>query len=74
MKATYESTEKSNRQQGKEVYGVVPKAFRKLLIARSSAFQLVFARSPEGDVANSSRLRKIASSAARNHEDRIVGY
>jgi hypothetical protein len=57
--------------------GVVPKAFLKLLIARSSTFQLVFARSPEGDVANSSRLRKIASPAARNdinYEDRIVGY
>ena len=54
--------------------GVVPKAFLKLLIALSSAFQLVFARSPEGDVANSSRLREIASPAARNHEDRIVGY
>ena len=57
--------------------GAVPKAFLKLLIALSSAFQLVFARSPEGDVANSSRLREIASPVARNdikYEDRIVGY
>jgi hypothetical protein len=56
--------------------GAVPKAFLKLLIALSSAFQLVFARSPEGDVANSTRLREIASPPARNdikYEDRIVG-
>ena len=57
--------------------GAVPKAFLKLLIALSSAFQLVFARSLEGDVANSSRLREIASPAARNdakYEDRIIGF
>ena len=54
-----------------------PKSLSQFLIALSSTFQLVFARSPEGNVANSSRLREIASPAARNdvkYEDRIVGY